>query len=136
MARRFIILPSSAERTGKCRVSALIVNISQLLDGQILFSMAGLSRDLFRYDAMRTNGKRDNHIVVNHEKDTVTIRNIEIKNLMLVPNEAIKFVTPKRWMPPIGTEEHELFACQFLNLRRKVFKFAFEPNSPPEDHRP
>ena len=83
--------------------------------------MAGLSRDLFRYDAMRTNGKRDNHIVVDHEKNTVTIRNIEIKNLMLVPNDAIKFVTLKRWMPPIGTEEHELFALPFFESQAEGF---------------
>jgi hypothetical protein len=73
--------------------------------------------------------------MVDYEKDSVTVSDVEIKDRMFMPSDTLEFVTSKRRMPPIGSEERELVARHFLNLRRKVFEFAFEPYRPPEDHK-
>jgi hypothetical protein len=85
---------------------------------------------------MRANRKGDDYIVVNHKKHAVAVSDLKIKNLMLMPGDTAKLMAAQRRMPPIGTEVFELCAGQFLNLGRKASKFSFEPDSPPEDHRP
>jgi hypothetical protein len=90
---------------------------------------------LFRNDAVRTDGKRDDYVMVYHEKDAVTVIDGEIKYWMLVPSDTLQFVTSKRRVAPIGAEERKPGARHFLDLRRKFFEFAFEADSPPEDHK-
>jgi hypothetical protein len=64
----------------------------------------------FRHDVVWADRKRDDYVVVNHEKDAVTVSDVEIKDWMLVPSDSLEFVRAQRWMPPIGSEARELFA--------------------------
>ena len=52
-------------------------------------------RGLFRDDAVWANGKRDYYVMVDHEKHAVTVSDMEIKDLMLVPSHTFKFVAAK-----------------------------------------
>jgi len=46
--------------------------------------------------------------MVDHEKDAIRVSDAEIKDLMLVPSDTLEFMTSKRRMPPIASEEREL----------------------------
>ena len=50
---------------------------------------------------MRTDGKRNNHAVIDHKQSTITIGNIKIENRMAVPKNAFEFVHIQGGMPPV-----------------------------------
>ena len=73
--------------------------------------------------------------MVNNEQNPVTVGDPEIKDLMPVPGDAFEFVAAQRGVTPIGTEQSELGAGDFLNLGRKFLELVFEPHGAAEDHR-
>ena len=93
------------------------------------------SHSLFRDDAVRADGEGDDYVVVNHEQDAVAVGHPKVEDLMAMPGDAFQFVAAERGMPPIGTEQGELGAGNTLDIGRKGFELALEPDGPPEDHR-
>ena len=84
---------------------------------------------------MRADGEGDDYVVIDHEQDTVTIGHPKVEDLMAVPDDACRFVAAERGMSSIGTEHGELGAGDVLDIERKGFELAFEPDGAPEDHR-
>ena len=84
---------------------------------------------------MRADGEGDDYVVIDHEQDTVTIGHPKVEDLMAVPDDACRFVAAERGMSSIGTEHGELGAGNVLDIERKGFELAFEPDGAPEDHR-
>jgi hypothetical protein len=58
-------------------------------------TMATVELVSFRHDAVWADGKRDDYVMIDHEKDAVTVGEMEIKNRMLVPSYSFEFVAPK-----------------------------------------
>ena len=54
-----------------------------------------------RDDAVCANGKRNDDVTVNDEKNTIFFGDIKVENLVAMPEHAREFMTAQRRMPPV-----------------------------------
>ena len=57
--------------------------------------------ELLRDDAVRANRKRNDNVAINDKQNAVFFGNIEIENLVTMPENIGEFVTVQRRMPPV-----------------------------------
>ena len=84
---------------------------------------------------MRANRKRDDNVTINDEQNAVFFGDIQIENLVTMPENISEFVTAQRRMPPVCREEHKFRASGAFNLGRKISKFSLKSNRAPIDHK-
>ena len=86
-------------------------------------------------NSVRADGKRNNHVAVNHEQRAIFVRDIEIENLVTMPESAFKFMNIQRRMMPVVGEQGKLGASHSLNFGGKQREFFFEANCAAENHK-
>jgi hypothetical protein len=57
--------------------------------------------ELLRDDAVRANRKRNDNVAINDKQNAVFFGNIEIENLVTMPENIGEFVTVQGRMPPV-----------------------------------
>jgi len=97
--------------------------MQQILDG------------LFRHDAVRTDGKGDDDIVIQHKEDAVFVGDIKVEDRVTVPESALQLVNVQRGVSPVRSEQEKLCAGDTLNFMREGTKFALEADRATIGHR-
>ena len=89
----------------------------------------------FRDDAVSANRKRNDNVAINDEQNAVFLGDIQIENLVAMPENAGELVTMQRRMPLVRRELDELRTSGTFNLGRKISKLSLKSNRAPIDHR-
>ena len=55
----------------------------------------------FRDNAVRANRKRNDNVAINDEQNAVLFGDIQIENLVTMPENTSEFVTVQRRVPPV-----------------------------------
>ena len=84
---------------------------------------------------MRANRKRDDNVAINDEKNAVFFCDIQVENLVTMPENASEFVTMQRRMPPVRRKESKLRVSGTFNVGRKISKLSLKSNRAPIDHK-
>ena len=88
-----------------------------------------------RDDAVGANRKRNDDVAIDDEQNAVLFGDIQIENLVAMPENAGEFVTVQRRMPPVRREQGELRTSGTFNLGRKISKLSLKSNRAPIDHK-
>ena len=84
--------------------------------------------------------------MIGDEQNAVFFGDIQIENLVTMPENISEFVTAQRRMPPVcrsaftgelrrARGEHKFSAGSAFNLGRKISKFSLKSNRAPIDHK-
>ena len=73
--------------------------------------------------------------MVNRKQHAIFVRHIKVKNLMVMPGSAFKFMDVQRRMTPIVRRTMRICVSHALNFGRKQCKFFFEADCATENHK-
>ena len=81
-----------------------------------LFRAVKKERFLLGDNSVRADGKRNNHVMFNCEQHAIFVRDVKIKNLVVMPRSAFELVDIQRRMTPIIPEYQKFCVSNALNL--------------------
>ena len=100
----------------------------------VSFNLTQLA-ELLRDDAVRADGERDDHVVINDEQQPVSVRHPKVKNLMTMPEQTLQLVGAKRGVPPVLAKQGKLGAGKAFDFKRQQGEFTLKPNAAPVGHK-